>query len=89
MLTGQNGILNRAAEAKEKTEVEQKNAKRTNKATKENKKYNLKNDIIFKAFFSRKGNEIFLIDFLEALLNIKIESIKIKEEVNIELQMKN
>ena len=52
--------------------------------TKENKKYNLKNDIIFKAFFSRKGNEIFLIDFLEALLNIKIESIKIKEEVNIE-----
>ena len=48
------------------------------------KKYNLKNDIIFKAFFSRKGNEIFLIDFLEALLNIKIESIKIKEEVNLE-----
>lgn len=39
---------------------------------KSNKKYNLKNDIIFKAFFSRKGNEIFLIDFLEALLNIKI-----------------
>ena len=52
--------------------------------TKKEKKYNLKNDIIFKAFFSRKGNEIFLIDFLEALLNIKIESIKIKEEVNIE-----
>lgn len=64
--------------------MSKKNAKRTNKATKENKKYNLKNDIIFKAFFSRKGNEIFLIDFLEALLNIKIESIKIKEEVNIE-----
>ena len=52
--------------------------------TKKEKKYNLKNDIIFKAFFSRKGNEIFLIDFLEALLNIKIDSIKIKEEVNIE-----
>lgn len=51
---------------------------------KEIKKYNLKNDIIFKAFFSRKGNEIFLIDFLEALLNIKIEKIKIKEEVNLE-----
>lgn len=51
---------------------------------KSNKKYNLKNDIIFKAFFSRKGNEIFLIDFLEALLNIKIKEIKIKEEVNIE-----
>lgn len=52
--------------------------------SKKEKKYNLKNDIIFKAFFSRKGNEIFLIDFLEALLNIKIESIKIKEEVNLE-----
>lgn len=52
--------------------------------TKENKKYNLKNDIIFKTFFSRKGNEIFLIDFLEALLKIKIEEIQIKEEVNLE-----
>ena len=51
---------------------------------KSSKKYNLKNDIIFKAFFSRKGNEIFLIDFLEALLNIKIKEIKIKEEVNLE-----
>ena len=64
--------------------MSKRNAERSNKPTKENKKYNLKNDIIFKAFFSRKGNEIFLIDFLEALLNIKIESIKIKEEVNIE-----
>ena len=63
--------------------MSKKNAKRSNKATKENKKYNLKNDIIFKAFFSRKGNEIFLIDFLEALLNIKIESIKIKEIIEI------
>ena len=61
-----------------------KKKKKSSKPTKENKKYNLKNDIIFKSFFSRKGNEIFLIDFLEALLNIKIESIKIKEEVNIE-----
>ena len=52
--------------------------------TKENKPYNLKNDVIFKTFFSRKGNEIFLIDFLEALLKIKIEEIQIKEEVNLE-----
>ena len=52
--------------------------------TKKNKKYNLKNDIIFKTFFSRKGNEIFLIDFLEALLKIKIEEIQVKEEVNLE-----
>ena len=52
--------------------------------TKENKPYNLKNDVIFKTFFSRKGNEIFLIDFLEALLKIKIEEIQVKEEVNLE-----
>ena len=49
-----------------------------------NKIYNLKNDIIFKAFFSRKGNEEFLIDFLNALLGIEIVKIDIKEEVNLE-----
>ena len=48
------------------------------------KKYDLKNDIIFKAFFSRKGNEEFLKDFLNALLGIEIEKIKIKEEVSLE-----
>ena len=47
-------------------------------------KLNLKNDVIFKAFFSRKGNEKFLIDFLEALLKIKIKEIQIREEVNLE-----
>ena len=31
------------------------------------KRLNLKNDVIFKAFFARKGNEEFLIDFLNAL----------------------
>lgn len=57
--------------------------------TKENKPVlNLKNDIVFKAFFSRKGNEKFLIDFLESLLETKIESIEIREEVNLE-QLKN
>lgn len=48
------------------------------------RKLNLKNDIIFKAFFSRKGNEKFLIDFLNALLKIKISKIEIREEVNLE-----
>jgi len=48
------------------------------------KKYNLKNDIVFKAFFSRKGNEEFLIDFLKALLKIDIQKIEIREEVNLE-----
>lgn len=65
------------------------NNNKSNELTKKNKKYNLKNDIIFKAFFARPGNEVFLIDFLEVLLKIKIEKIKIekikiKEEVNLE-----
>ena len=47
-------------------------------------KLNLKNDIIFKAFFSKKGNEEYLIDFLSALLKIKIKKIEIKEEVNLQ-----
>ena len=51
-------------------------------STKE-KKYNLKNDVIFKAFFAKKGNEQFLIDFLTGLLKIKIKDITIEEEVDI------
>ena len=47
------------------------NVKNTNTEDKEylERTYNLKNDVVFKAFFSRKGNEEFLIDFLNALLN--------------------
>ena len=45
---------------------------------------NLKNDIIFKAFFSRRGNEIYLKRFLSSLLNIKIYTLKVKEEVHVE-----
>ena len=52
--------------------------------TKIKKKINLKNDIIFKAFFSRKGNEKYLIDFLNAILKIEITKIQVKEEVNLE-----
>ena len=48
------------------------------------KKLNLKNDIIFKAFFSKKGNEKYLIDFLNSILKIEITKIEIKEEVNLE-----
>ncbi len=51
---------------------------------KSNKTLNLKDDIMFKVFFSRKGNEEFLIDFLKALLKIDIKEIKIQEEVNLE-----
>ena len=46
--------------------------------------FNLKNDIIFTAFFARKGNEEFLIDFLQSILKIEIKKIKIREEVNLE-----
>ena len=46
--------------------------------------FNLKNDIIFTAFFARKGNEEFLIDFLQSILKIEIKKIKITEEVNLE-----
>ncbi len=54
------------------------------KTQKTNKPLNLKDDIMFKVFFSRKGNEEFLIDFLKALLKIDIKEIKIQEEVNLE-----
>ena len=48
------------------------------------KRLNLKNDVIFKTFFSRKVNEEFLIDFLNALLKIEIKKIQIREEANLE-----
>ena len=48
------------------------------------RKLNLKNDIIFKAFFSRKGNEKYLKDFLNSILKIEIAEIRIQEEVNLE-----
>ena len=47
-------------------------------------KLNLRNDFVFKTFFSRKGNEEYLIEFLKALLKIEIDEITIQEEVNLE-----
>ena len=44
------------------------------KRTKE-KTYNLKNDVIFQTFFARIGNEEFLIDFLNGLLNNDINQV--------------
>ena len=38
---------------------------------------NLKNDIIFKAFFTKKGNEKYLKSFLESPLNEKIDNIEV------------
>lgn len=44
----------------------------------------LKNDIVFKVFFGKKGNEKYLISFLEALLNIKIEKVEIIPEASLD-----
>ena len=49
-----------------------------------NSKYNLKNDILFKAFFGKQGNERFLKSFLEELLEIKIDKIEIITEYTLE-----
>ena len=46
---------------------------------------NLKNDVVFMAFFARKRNEEFLIDFLEAILKIKIKTIKINNLANMSI----
>lgn len=58
--------------------------KKQKEGQKNEKILNLKNDVIFQAFFSRKGNEKYLIDFLNALLKMDIKSIEIREEVNLE-----
>lgn len=58
-----------------------------NKLIQENEKKkidSLKNDVIFKAFFGRKRNEEFLIDFLKGLLKIDIKEIIIRDEVSLE-----
>ena len=49
-----------------------------------NNQLKLKSDIVFKAFFSRKENEEFLKDFLEAVLGEKLEIAKILHDVRLE-----
>lgn len=51
---------------------------------KEEKRLNLKNDVLFKTFFSRKGNEKFLLDFLSGILKIEINKIKVMGEVSLQ-----
>lgn len=48
-----------------------------------NKSLNLKNDVVFKELFSKKGNEIFLQDFLSGLLNIDIQRIEIQKDSSL------
>ena len=59
-------------------ETKEKNKNTNNLVKTKQKKLTLKNDVIFKAFFSRKGNEKYLIDFLNALLKINIVKIDIR-----------
>ena len=42
-------------------------------------------DVIFKNLFSAKRNEDLLVDFLESILQIKIEKIEIQKEVEPEI----
>ena len=44
----------------------------------------LKNDIMFKAFFSKKGNEKFLEDFIGAILNEKIKVVHVVHDARLE-----
>jgi len=47
------------------------------------KKLSLKNDVVFKELFSKKGNEIFLKDFLSDLLNLNICDIHINKDASL------
>ena len=49
-----------------------------------NKQLKLKNDIAFKAFFSRTENKIFLKNFLEVILAEKLEIKKVSHDVRLE-----
>ena len=42
------------------------------------------NDIVFKRLFGKKGNERLIKDFLEAILNIEIETVDLGKEVQLQ-----
>jgi predicted transposase/invertase (TIGR01784 family) len=52
-------------------------------STKSKNTYTLKDDVAFKVFFGKPGNEKFLKSFLEALLNVKINKIEIMQEASL------
>ena len=54
-----------------------------------NPELKMKSDIIFKAFFTRKENEEFLKEFLEAVLGEKIKIKKVLHDVRLEQLAKN
>lgn len=53
------------------------------------KQLTLKNDLIFKIFFGKTGNEKYLTSFLDALLDFKIEKIEIIQESNLKQMSKD
>ena len=50
-----------------------------------NNEKSLKSDIIFKNLFSAKRNKDLLIDLLESVLEIKIDTIEVQKEVETEI----
>lgn len=48
--------------------------------------YTLKNDVIFKEFFSRKSNEKFLINFLSVLLDMNITQIEVQKDSSLGIE---
>lgn len=54
-----------------------------NQIKKAEKELTLKDDLVFKFFFAKKGNEKYLKSFLEAILNIKIKNIEIMQEAEL------
>lgn len=49
-----------------------------------NNKLSVKQDIVFKRIFAHRGNEIFLIEFLSALLKLEIRQIEIMHDIHLE-----
>ena len=57
-----------------------------NKITEIAKKYTLKNDAMFKEFFSRKSNEKFLKSFLSAVLNSNVTKIEVQKDSSLSIE---
>ena len=48
-----------------------------------NEKITIKNDIAFKMFFAKKGNEKYLISFLNAILKTNIQKVEVQQEASL------
>ena len=52
------------------------------------KKLSMRNDYVFKRIFTKKGNEVFLKEFLSNLLEIEIKKIKVEHDIALEKELK-